>query len=747
MTLKYRKAIIAFYALLIPLSVIALMNIKFVFAFEQFFPQGDPDLIFFKEFIHEFESDDNFLLVGVESKNDNVFEKQFLDDFHKLCLESKRLPLVRNVQSLTTISTPIKTPFGYSAVPLIHRNSPDKYGQDKENILSDKRFKDILINGDASALVMNIKTIDFIGLEDSKALMKSLDSLVSKYDFKDVHYLGRPNFTKEMINIQKVEMTKSIAISGVLVIIILWLIYRSWISVGIAMGSISLSLLFFMALLSVTGRELNVMSALYPILMLIVGTSDVIHIMSKYIDELSRGKTKAQAIDKTIRQIGIATLLTSLTTAVGFATLLTSDVKTIGEFGINAAIGVVLAYVVVVTLTTSVLTYFDKEQLSKTKKSKSDFWEPWLEKWHHFTQENGNAILIVSAIIFAVFFIGISQISTDYRIEGNLPTKAKVTQDFQFFERELNGFRPMEMAITVTGDKKADSYEVLKEVSKLEDYLDKNPYVNSSFSLATAYKSIERANHGNNPAFYRFPDKKAFAKAKRLVNKLGKDQIGNLVNKDKSKTRISARLKDAGAETIKENGVIIDKWIEENIDASLIAVKRTGTGLIVDKNAEFIKKDLINGLLLALALVSLLMVMLFKNLKMLVIALIPNIFPVLFAASLLGFFNIPLDASVSIIFAIIFGIAVDDTIHFLSKYNLSRREGKSIEESLHITMIETGKAITFTTIILFFGFLVMLFSIHPPSFNIGLLISITLVGAWLCDLLILPVIIRKFLKE
>jgi len=151
---------------------------------------------------------------------------------------------------------------------------------------------------------------------------------------------------------------------------------------------------------------------------------------------------------------------------------------------------------------------------------------------------------------------------------------------------------------------------------------------------------------------------------------------------------------------------------------------------------------LLQGLGVAVLLVSLLMAFLFRNWRMLIISLVPNLVPLLLAGALLGYLGIELEAGVSIIFAVVFGIAVDDTIHFLSKYKLARSKGKSIEESLQITFVETGKAICLTTVILFFGFLVLLFSIHPPSVTIGLLISLTLVSALIGDLMLIPLLIR-----
>jgi len=137
--------------------------------------------------------------------------------------------------------------------------------------------------------------------------------------------------------------------------------------------------------------------------------------------------------------------------------------------------------------------------------------------------------------------------------------------------------------------------------------------------------------------------------------------------------------------------------------------------------------------------------LLFKNFKMLLISFVPNTIPLVFAAAILGWTGIELEAGTTVVFSIIFGIAVDDTIHFLSKYKICRNKGYDKEKSLELSFTETGKAIIFTSILLFFGFLIMLFSIHPPSNILGLLISITLLSALAADLFIIPVLIRKYL--
>jgi predicted RND superfamily exporter protein len=191
----------------------------------------------------------------------------------------------------------------------------------------------------------------------------------------------------------------------------------------------------------------------------------------------------------------------------------------------------------------------------------------------------------------------------------------------------------------------------------------------------------------------------------------------------------------------------LDEWINENTDTSLVNFNITGTAMLLDKNVEYARRSLLSGLAIAIFIVGFLMVLLFRNWRYLIIALVPNIIPLLFAGAILGFLNIELEAGITIVFAIIFGIAVDDSIHFLSKFKLMRLQGMTIEEAMKITFLETGKAICITSIILFFGFMVLLFSVHPPSKSIGTLIGITLVTALLSDLFIIPLLIRLLIKE
>ncbi len=739
-----RKVSIAAFLILASLSAILLPQLKFAFNFEQFFPQGDEDLEFFQEYIKEFETDDNFLLVALDNKP-TVFDTSFLRKVEAFSKEAyKEIPYVKLVQSLPNYRYPVMTPFGPTTVPALHLDKPEQLKSDSIRLMKDERVLYNLLNLAATSTAVVIKTDDNIQMEASDSIMEAVYKLLDKHELDDYHLLGRAYFQSELAKLQFKEIMISTVISGILVCLVMILIFKKWASIFVALSSIGVGLMIFMGFLALLGRELSVMAALYPILMLIVGTSDVIHIMSKYHDELRKGNSKRESMRVTIKQIGLATLLTSLTTAAGFATLLSSRIGPIQEFGVNSAIGVLIAYVVVIGFTCPMLSLFSKDQMITTQKSMNR-WSGMLSWAYKFSIEKRRAITMVSLFFLVLFGIGISKIHTNYDLYTNLPTGEKISEDFLYFEKEYAGFRPLELAGTLQGDYKIYDHEVISAVAKTEDYLKSLPEIQTAFSMGTIAKSLNQMLKRANESAYVIPEKEDYSKVKKMLVTLPSIGTDALISKDKSMTRISSKIKDVGAENIKVMSAKVDDWLDKNIDPQIIQFEQTGTGLLLDKNSEFVKDSLIQGLLIALAIVSLLMGLLFRNWKMLLLALVPNLIPLLFAAALLGFTGVALEAGISIVFAIIFGIAVDDTIHFLSKYKLAKdNHNGDTEKALEITFQECGKAIIFTSIILFFGFLVLLFSSNQPSVIIGLLISVTLISALVADLTILPVLIRKF---
>ena len=288
-----------------------------------------------------------------------------------------------------------------------------------------------------------------------------MKKLIASYDFDNHYTLGRAYFQKEMVDMQRREITVTTCLASILVILIMFWIFRRPAGILIAGVSIGLGMLYFLGFMGWSGRELNALSALYPVLMIIVGTSDVIHIMSKYIDELRRGQTREAAIKVTIKEIGLATLLTSITTAIGFASLATSRIYPIRDFGVNSAIGVLIAYITVLFLTTALLSFFKKDQIIKLGKSQL-YWDKSMTWFYEFTKKNPRQIGVGFLVLMLFTFLGISKITTNYTIIRNMPKGEKITADFEYFEDKFTGFRPLEIAVFAKNGKKADDYDVLK---------------------------------------------------------------------------------------------------------------------------------------------------------------------------------------------------------------------------------------------------------------------------------------------
>ncbi|MEM9921996.1 MAG: MMPL family transporter, partial [Bacteroidota bacterium] len=286
------------------------------------------------------------------------------------------------------------------------------------------------------------------------------------------------------------------------------------------------------------------------------------------------------------------------------------------------------------------------------------------------------------------------------------------------------------------------------EIDAFERRLSEFSAVSNIYSPTATYKNIHLLFHQNRPEEYVFPkEEKRFKKYKRFAKRIPSTSTDAMISEDRTKARISSRIQDIGADEVKAIGLIMDDWIKENIDPQIATIKRTGTGLMLDKSSEYIRESLIWGLGLAILMVSVLMMLLFRNVKLLVVCLLPNMIPLLLAGALLGYSGTEMEMGIPIVFAVIFGIVVDDTIHFLGKFKLLTAKGLSTEEALQLTFRETGKALCLTTIILFFGFMVLLFSKHPPTFTAGWLVSLTLLSALFCDLLLIPPLLRWLVSD
>lgn len=741
-----RKANLTVVAVFIGLFFTSLYfatKIQFTYDFDAFFPSNSDDTEYYNTFKSHFEPDDNFILVAIENQGKPVFDSSFLSRVALLTNHLTTLKYIEQAYSLPNLQRPMIAAGTAFKIPYLHFQDKERYRQDSIRIMQDERMTKHFISADAKSLAIVMKTGKVLDLESSHRFRKQLDSLLVVYNLPENHISGRAYYQSIFVKRSQGEFLFYTAISGFIILILFILLFRRLVPVLISLVSVVTGMVIFIGFLGLIRFPLDPVSTLFPILMIIVAVSDIIHILTKYLDEIGKGKERTTALKITIKEIGWATLLTSLTTAIGFCSLLTSNVLPVRNFGIMAAIGVMIAYFSIIFLSTALLGITNPGRLTRSHKRQS-LWTKLMQWNYLFSLNKQRFILAISAVVIGISLIGIGKVSTDTHLGNNFPRGDKVRADWQYIEANYGGMRMMEIGVDANQGNSLTNYDLVKAIDKLESKMRSYACVATSVSTATLFKSLNRGLHGDREKHYRIPDRENFNALVQYLNMAPDESLNALLSKDQMHGRISVRMSDIGADSARVIMAELDQWIAENIDSSLASFRHTSGAFLFDKNSDSIRNSLFTGLALAFIVISFLMALLFKNIKMVVIALIPNIVPLVIAGGLIGFMGIELDAATSIIFAIAFGIAVDDTIHFLSKFKLETAKGLPDKEAIRNTYLESGKAICITSIILFLGFIALVTSAYPPTYAIGLLVSITLASALIADLTLTPVLIYRF---
>lgn len=736
---NHRPYWIALFLVLGGFSAWQASYIGFVYDLEQFFPTDDEDVKYLQRFHEELERDDLFVLVAFE-RQPNIYDSSFLNKVHAYTLRIRQHPHVARAEGLTTYREPSKTPFGWRFTPVIQISRPNSYGDDSARIASNETVFRQFVSEKHDALSVSIKTSHQLSQTQTEALQQHLDSLALAFDLHEsVHYGGV--ITTQSVFVQKIksELLLFISLSVVLVTIVLWMLYRTFWGVVIPLTTVVLALLIFLGFLGVTRQDFNIMSTMFPTLMLIFGMSDIIHLQSKYVDALHKGLSKREAMLLSLKEIGLALWLTSLTTAIGFASLLTSSTPAIQQFGLNAATGVFIAFVVVLVFGSSCLAFFGFHQLQRSTEG-AHRWEK-LSTWLFIVnQRYPRRILVVSLLIVLMSLISLPYISTNSYLLGDIPERSRLRDDFKFFESAFSGVRPFEMAIEPKQQRGIFDPEVLEESIKLNEYLEKTHQIQSLYSPATLVRKMHQAEMQD--ASVKLPtDANDLASLVQNIRRAESKLFFKLWNDAGDYGRLSGRIRDAGSDSLGMQLASIKAWIKANIRTDVVDFRPTGSVLLVDKNHAYLRSNLFYSLGFAFILVALIFAWLFKDWRMVLVSIIPNILPMLIAGAALSVTGIELKAVTSVIFTVSFGIAVDDTIHFLTRYKLQRKRGDNVEEALKETFIVSAKAITMTTILLVVGFISLVFSSFTGTYYVGILICVTLVSAWLADVFIIPQLI------
>ena len=733
------KLILILSFLLAGFSIWRAVLVEYNYDFEAFFPKNDPETTFFQEFRKKFGPDNDFILIGLHQNSGSVYEPAFLQKVSKLTDSLSNLRFVEKVISPTNIRSMVRDPlmgFGVE-LPYLRWNNPEFRADDSIALSQTPEYYGSMFSTDGKSVCLVLEHTPYIGDTACGPLSNQVNVLVNSFGFDEHHVAGRCVGQAFYIDLIQGELVLFLAIAFLMMVLILYLIYGSLMAISAPLSMVMLSVVFTLGFMEATGKSMDVMASAIPTILVVVGLSVTIHSLTKFLKERANGLSVEDATATTLKNIGLANLFTTLTTMVGFGSLATSGIDPIDDFGLYTAAGVGIAYILSLTYLPAFFIVFGH----RFKIGKSLDWSGFFRVAIERILKNRKLIWIFSALLAVATITGALKVRENTLLLEDLARDSKISRDFAFFGDRFQGTRPLEVAVQLT-DTSLDLFDpmVLEKMARIEDTLRAYYQTGFIFSPLAMVKIGNRSLSGGSPEAYALPTSSArlrqIVREIRMVEKSGK--LSAYITSDLRSARMKGLFKDIGSKRAHEIRTQIEPKLKNIIGNAPMRVTLTGTAELIDKNNRNLAVNIGQGLLLSFLFIMGIVFYLFRSFKIVFISLLPNFLPLLFLGGIMGWFGISMKISTAVLFTIAFGIAVDDTIHFLAQLRVERKKGIGMEEAVRNAFVYSGKPIVITSIILCSGFLVLSLSSFMATRLIGLLTSIVMVVALLGDLILLP---------
>tara|TARA_Y100000748_G_scaffold275756_1_gene251728 strand:- start:2855 stop:5077 length:2223 start_codon:yes stop_codon:yes gene_type:complete len=727
--------------------------------FSQTVPDSDPDMEYYNGFKKTFGEDGNVFAVGL--KDSSIFQLENFKAYQKLTQEVKDINGVKGALGLSSLQILKKNTKDKNFQFVSIFNKPLSSQEELDSLidftLNQKFYKGKIFNDDGAITLLITIDKKILNSDRRDALMENLIDRGNEFQLNTnikLHYAGLPYSRYTIANNVKDELSLLLVASLAVTALILFIFFRSWDAVLIPVFIIGIVVVWIFGSLALFGYKITLLSGLLPPLIVVIGIPNCVYMLNYYHYSFENHKDKRDAFKNVIKTIGLITLITNLTTAVGFLVLSTTDIKILTEFGIIAGINVVATFFVSIFLLPTAYIYLPAPKKSQTDYLNYSFINKLISSFIYISFNHKKAVFLFFTSIFVISIYGITKVKSISYIVDDVPAESSLMKDLKFFEKNFSGVMPLEIVVDTKIKRGVQNLNTLKKVDRLENFLSDKSYVSSPISIVSFVKASRQAYYNNNPFYYSMPNNRDKNFILRYIadgyqsNISEEDNISkSFVDSTGQKIRISLNVSDLGSfklDSIVSN--IIKPKIDEIFSKSKSEVMLTGTTLTFIKGINFLIENLLQSMLLAFFIISLIMSALFRNIKMVIISLIPNIIPLLIAGGIMGFLAIPLKPSSALVFSIVFGISVDYSIHFLAKFK-NELVHNSLNDSILKTISQTGKSMVFTSFILFFGFIIFAFSNFGGTIVLGVLTSIILFVAMITNLTLLPSIILHFYKK
>lgn len=751
--LRNRTAFLAGLFLCTAFMIYKAQDANISYKFSRLLPTTDSTQITYDNFQKAFKQSGNTIVLAVEDFD--VFAPENFQKWHEF---ESDLEAIEGVQG---ILSPTKT---YS----LERNDslehlelfpfPESYNNlDLDSLRNEfyamPFYEGLLYSSDRSATLLLIQIDpEVLYVKKILFLVESLKKKVKTFETVNnlvIHSSGLPFIRVANTRKTSREIFMFIGLSLFITSLLLFVFLRSFKAMLVSLVVVTFGVCWSFGLIATLGFKITMLSALVPTLIIVIGVPNCIFLINKYHAEYKEHGNRVLSVQRVIRRIGAATLLTNTTTALGFAALTLTDSVILKEFGIVAALNIMMVFVISIIII-PIFYSFSKLPKQRHYKHLDKKWVNYFIKTLTFIVENKRKYVYLVAIILAGLAIfGTTKMYTTGSMAEEVQEDDPLKIDLHYFEQKFGGVVPLEILVDTKTRNGVQRLSTLKRMDKLQTELSKFSELSRPVSIVDPIKFIKQAYFRGDSSFYDLPtsQEKNFIFKYIPKEETQRDIITSLIDTTGQIARITVQVKDLGTD---ESHVLQDRIrakIDSIFEPDRYDVTITGASVVFLKGTDYLIKNLVLSLLIAIMVIAFIMALLFRSFSMVLVSLLPNLFPLIITAGIMGFAGIPLKPSTILVFSIAFGISVDDTIHFLAKYRLELRYSNwDIKQSIINALNETGVSMFYTSIILFFGFSVFIASSFGGIVSLGILVSVTLIVAMVSNLILLPTLLMSLEK-
>ena len=763
---KYKVAALTFLALSTLVMGYFAIQVKLSYEFTKAIPEDNPKFVIYQDFVKKFGVDGTTMVVGFQT--DSFFTAGLFNQVADLQKDIKTIPGVTEVLSVPNAYTIVKDSAASKFLPHKIFNAPytsdSALAADRAVLESLPFYKNLMYNPSTHAYIMAISFLpDSINSGARSAIIKNLQSKLDGFASKTklaVHISGLPYIRTILADRIKKEMLWFLIGSLLLSAITLFLFFRSISATFLSLSVVVMGVIWSFGTMVLLGQKITLLTALIPPLIVVIGIPNCIYFLNKYHTSYKATNHKQEAIEQMVGRMGVVTLFCNITAAIGFFVFAFTKSPLLKEFGWVSGLNIMALFLISLLFIPPVLTYLPPPSTKHVKYLENKFLERVLLKIERWTFQHTKWVFAITSILVVVSIMGLMRIKKEAFIVDDLPKKDTLYTDLKWFEKEAGGVMPLEIIIdTKKKNGLVRSIKPLEAIDELHQYLEQQPELGKPLGLLEGIKFAKQAFYDGDSNAYTVPTGTEMAfmapylktdsqKTSTAIGTSPTQLLSKFIDSAKRESRVSVNMKDIGSAQLPFFLQRLDSATKAIFDTSKYKVEITGSSVTFLEGSNFIVRGLGESIFWAFLLIAICMIFLFRSFPILMCSLVPNIVPLLITAGLMGWVGISLKPSTVLVFSVALGIAIDVTIRFLVNY---KQELPRLNNNVHATLIQTikhtGISIIYTSLVLVAGFVIFCFSDFGGTKALGWLTSLTLVVSTFTNLILLPALIKTFIKQ